>query len=293
MNLEAIRSFLHVVETGSFSLAASRVGVMQSTISGRILALENDLGSALFTRGRGGAELTPAGHDFRAYAEQIVQTWDNARQQITLPPGYTNIFRFGGPVGLHDQVLIGWVQWMKEHAPGIALQLEAGRSDMMIEALSARMMDAAFMYLPRQRPGLTIENFSQEDLILVAHPELLCSWQDNFVFVDWGHEFRTAYGQAFPESHSPTISVGLGALGLQYVLALKGAAYLPRRLVAPLLAEGRLRHFEDLPTFRHPVYLVYPTQAREPDLLVLALTGLRKVAADLGSTKAESGSARA
>ena len=62
MNLDAIRSFLHVSETGSFSVAAQRLGVMQSTISGRIQALEEELGCLLFSRGRGGAELTPAGY---------------------------------------------------------------------------------------------------------------------------------------------------------------------------------------------------------------------------------------
>lgn len=281
MNLDAIRSFLDVAETGSFSLAASRLKVMQSTISGRIQTLEQEMGCMLFTRGRGGAELTPAGQDFRAYAEKIAQTWDQARQQIALPPGYTGLFRLGGPVALQDRLSIAWVSWMKQNAPGIALQLEAGYSDVLTEGVASGMMDAAIMYLPRQRSGLMVETLLQEDLVLVQHVELSGSWQEHFVFVDWGPEFRAGFSQAFPGVSAPTLSVGLGALGLQYVLALKGAAYLPRGLVSPLLDEGKLRVVSGVPLFRRPVYIVYPTRSRDPELLEKALAGLRCLAADL------------
>jgi DNA-binding transcriptional LysR family regulator len=281
MNLDAIRSFLHVADTGSFSVAASRLKVMQSTISGRIQTLEEGLGCLLFHRGRGGAELTPAGQDFRPHAEKIVQTWDQARQQVALPPGYRGVFRLGGPVALLDRLNVAWVLWMKRHAPGIALQLEAGPSDVLCDSLAARMIDVGIMYLPRQRPGLAIEEFRQEDLILVRHPNLAGPWRENVVFVDWGHEFREGYSLAFPEIAAPVLSVGLGALGLHYVLALQAAAYLPAGLVAPLIAEGRLVRIEEAPVFRRPIYLAYAAQSRDPALLTLALNGLRAVAADL------------
>jgi len=278
MNLDAIRSFLHVSETGSFSVAAQRLGVMQSTISGRIQALEEELGCLLFSRGRGGAELTPAGYDFRVHAEQIVQSWDQSRHQIALPEGYKATFRFGGPVSLQDELNLAWVLWMKKHAAHVALQLEAGTSDALIESLSARRLDAAIMYLPRQRPSLIVEELLKEKLVLVRHPELTGHWQDAFVMVHWGHEFRVEFARAFPKVPTPTVSVGLGALGLQYVLALKGAAYLPLSLAGPLLADHRLEQVDDAPVFQRPVYLVYPTQKRDAELLDLALSGLRKVA---------------
>jgi DNA-binding transcriptional LysR family regulator len=285
MQLDSIRSFIHVAETGSFSLAAQRLKVMQSTISGRIQALEEELGCVLFRRGRSGAELTPAGRDFRAHAEQIVQSWDRARHHVALPEGFTSIFRFGGPVALQDELNVAWVLWMKENAPSVALQLEAGYSDVLIEALASRMMDAAVMYLPRQRPGLVVEELLWEDLILVRHPEFSRPWQENFVAVNWGHEFAADFIQTFPEMPPPSLSVGLGALGLQYLLALKGAAFLPLSLTRPLLADGRLRRVEGVQAFKRPVYLVFPAQPNDPDLLSLALGGLRTVVAQLEARK--------
>lgn len=285
MQLDSIRSFLHVAETGSFSVAAQRLKVMQSTITGRIQALEKELGCVLFRRGRSGAELTPAGRDFRIHAEQIVQSWDRARHHTALPEGFTSTFRFGGPVSLQDELNIAWVLWMKKNVPFVALQMEAGYSDVLTEAIASHMMDAAVMYLPRQRPGLTIEELLREDLVLVRHPELAGSWQENFIAVNWGYEFGAEFIQAFPQTPPPSLTVGLGALGLQYLLALNGAAYLPLSLTRPLLADGRLKPVEDAPVFKRPVYLVYSAQPHDPGLLSMALDGLRAVAAELQEQK--------
>lgn len=282
MNLDTIRSFLHVAESGSFSVAATWMGVMQSTISGRIQALEEELGCILFNRGRTGAELTAQGREFRAYAEKMVQAWDQARQQIALPAGHTGIFRFGGPVAIHDRLIIAWTLWMKETLPGIALQIEASSSDALTEGLSSGLLDAALMYLPRQRPGLAVRELLREDLVLVQHAQAPGRWQDHFVFIDWGPEFRAGFGQAFPGSPPRAISVGLGALGLQYVLALKGAAYLPAGAVETLVAERRLHRVAGAPVYNRPVYLVHPVRGRDPELLDTAIEGLRRQARALG-----------
>jgi DNA-binding transcriptional LysR family regulator len=279
MNLECVRSFMHVVETGSFSLAAARLSVMQSTISGRIRSLENELGQTLFSRGRGGAELTRAGHEFRQHAEIIIRSWEQARHRVALPAGYRGVFRLGGPVGLQDRLDVRWVLWMKEHAPGIALHLDAGYSDLLTDRLVAGTLDAAVMYLPRQRSSLNIEELRKEDLILVAHAAQKEHWSSNYVAVDWGHEFSASFSSSFPDLAAPTLTVGLGTLGLQYVMTLQGAAYLPLSLVHPLIVEGKLSEVAGAPVFRRPVYLVHPTESREPELLALALAGLRHVAA--------------
>ncbi len=230
-----------------------------------------------------GAELTPAGHDFRPLAERILQTWDQARHQVALPDGFTATFRFGGPVALQDQLNVAWVLWMKEHAPTVALQLEAGYSDTLTDRILAGTMDATTLYLPRQRPGLVVEELLIEKLVLVRHPRMEGAWQDHFVMVNWGQDFGREFVEAFSDAPIPTISVGLGALGLQYVLALRGAAYLPRSLVGSMLAERRLCPVEGAPVFERPVYLVYPAFSRDPELQSLALGGVRGVAATLSS----------
>jgi DNA-binding transcriptional LysR family regulator len=61
VELRQLEHFLAVVEEGSFTRAAARVFMGQSSLSASLLTLERELGTELFIRGRRGAELTDAG----------------------------------------------------------------------------------------------------------------------------------------------------------------------------------------------------------------------------------------
>ena len=53
MTRAEIQAFLAVVECGSFSSAADNLFLSQSTLSGRIQTLEQELNMTLFRRGKG------------------------------------------------------------------------------------------------------------------------------------------------------------------------------------------------------------------------------------------------
>ena len=61
MELRQLEYFLAVVEEGSFTAAAARLYMVQSSLSASLLSLERELGTELFIRGRRGTELTDAG----------------------------------------------------------------------------------------------------------------------------------------------------------------------------------------------------------------------------------------
>jgi DNA-binding transcriptional LysR family regulator len=69
-----------------------------------------------------------------------------------------------------------------------------------------------------------------------------------------------------------------GSLGLKYALENRGSGYFPRRLVAPYLADKRLKLIADAPVFSYPAYAVYPADG-SLDSLDLILTNMRHVAA--------------
>lgn len=72
MNIDtiAIQCFLAVADTGSVTKAAARVGRTQSAVSQQLAKLENQLGKALFVRGKV-LTLTRDGEVFQGYARQI------------------------------------------------------------------------------------------------------------------------------------------------------------------------------------------------------------------------------
>ena len=281
MDLDRLRSFLQIVETRSFSLAAAAMHVTQSTVSGRIRALETELGQVLFDRNRAGAELTAAGLALQPHARRIVQTWEQARQQVALPPGFHTIFRLGGPVALWDGVISRWVAWMRAHAHGVALHLEGSYSDVLFDQISAGLLDAGVMYLPRQRADIVVEALLPEELVLVRHAGMTAPWQSNYVLIDWGEEFAMAHTQAFPDIQPPAVTAGLGVLGINYILDLEASGYVPLRAALEPIRQGRLVLVENAPRFTRTIYVAYPAQPRNAALLSLALGGLRLACRDL------------
>lgn len=279
MNIELARTFLEIVETRNFNKAAERLSVTQSTISMRVRALEEELGRPLFVRGKTGAELTAAGHQFRRYASNLVRIWQQAQQELALPPGYRTVLNVGGQFSLWDRLLLKWIPWMRDACTDVAIRAEVGLSDGLMRQLSEGLLDVGVMYSPQSRPGLLIEKLLEEKLVLVStRSPAGDDWVRDYLFVDWGPEFRAAHGQAFPDMQTPAVAVGLGALGLQHILANGGSGYFPMRVVRPLLADGRLHQVAGAPEFRRPAFLVYAGQEDQPEHLRKALQGMRYVA---------------
>ncbi|OIR08042.1 HTH-type transcriptional regulator CysL [mine drainage metagenome] len=280
MNIDLAKTFLEIAETGNFNKAAERLNVTQSTVSMRIKALEDELGRPLFARSKAGTELTAAGTQFRRYATTMVRVWEQARQELALPPGFRSVLTVGGQFSLWDRMLLRWVPWMREAKPDVALRVEVGLSDGLMRQLSEGLLDIGVMYSPQSRPGLVMEKLLEERLVLVSTtPRVMGQWDGGYVFVDWGPEFRAAHSQNFPDLSTPAVSVGLGALGLQHILANGGFGYYPMRVARPYLAAGRLHLVADAPDFRRPAYMVYPAADDQSEDLRIAVRGLRHVAA--------------
>lgn len=72
MNLKDLAYFVALVEEGSFTKAAARMGVSQPTLSTQVKRLEQDLGASLVERSTQKLILTPAGKEVAKRAEDIV-----------------------------------------------------------------------------------------------------------------------------------------------------------------------------------------------------------------------------
>jgi len=80
--LSAIRAFVIVAETGSFSAAARNTGSTQATISKRVAALEEHLGVKLIIRSSREQSLTEAGQDYLRQCAPILDALDEAESNI-------------------------------------------------------------------------------------------------------------------------------------------------------------------------------------------------------------------
>lgn len=86
MDIEELRTFVEVADSGGVSPAARRLGVSKSIVSRRLLRLEAELGVQLLARSTRGAALTEAGLTFRDHAARACAEIDAAKETI-LPAG--------------------------------------------------------------------------------------------------------------------------------------------------------------------------------------------------------------
>ncbi|MCC9311246.1 LysR family transcriptional regulator [Kitasatospora sp. RB6PN24] len=82
MDLEAVRTFVAVVEAGQFQKAAIDLSVTQQAVSKRIATLERDLCVRLFTRTQRGAELTIDGQAFLPRARELLRVAERALASV-------------------------------------------------------------------------------------------------------------------------------------------------------------------------------------------------------------------
>lgn len=281
MNLEHIRTFLEVAATGNFNRAAANLNVTQSTVSARIKSLEDRLGLVLFARSHTGAALTAPGRRLQRYALNMQRLWRQAQQEVVLPKGFRSLIGLGTQVSLWERLILKWIPWMRERAPDVAVRLEADYSTSLMRQLTDGLLDIGVMYQPRQTAGFVVEELLEEALMLVATGPRAASpaWRDDYVYVDWGDVFRARHAEAFPDMETPAVSVGLGALGLEYILENGGSGYFPVRMVGSDLDAGRLFRVDGAPVIRRPAYLVYAAKPVDPEPLALALSGLHEIAA--------------
>jgi DNA-binding transcriptional LysR family regulator len=85
LEIEDLRTFVEIADTGGVSAAARRLGVSKSIVSRRLTRLEADLGVQLLARNTHGASLTEAGTTFRDHAARVCAEIDVARD--TVSPG--------------------------------------------------------------------------------------------------------------------------------------------------------------------------------------------------------------
>lgn len=276
MDTEFARTFLAVVAAGNFVGAAQRLHVTQSTVSTRIQTLERQLGTPLLRRGRGGAELTPAGQRFLRHAKSLVRTIEQARHDVGLPEGYSGTLTLRGRIALWDGLLPQWSEWMRNERPQVALRMEIGFEEDIMQGLIQGDIDIGLMYTPENRPGLGIEYLFDERLQLVTTEENSEWLTERYVHIDWGPEFESQFTTHYPDAQPPALLANVGWLGIQQLLHSGGSGFFPLRMTEPLIAQGRLRAVAGSPTFSLPVYLVYPLE-RQDETMTTALHGLRRL----------------
>jgi DNA-binding transcriptional LysR family regulator len=278
MDISLARTFLAIVDTGSFVDAANKVHVTQSTISARIKSLEDLLGKPLFERSKAGAVLTPAGEQFQKHAVAFLRIWQHARLEVGLADEHSDHLAIGAQISLWEGFLLRWVSWIRAQYPEIAVTSTMGFSALLMDRISEGTLDIAIVYRPSHRPGLVVEHLFDEELVLLTSGDPSKKRPEkDYVFVNWGPEFVGDHAESYPELSHTGLHLDLGSIAVNYLLENKASGYFPRRIARPYLKDGSLAIVKRARKFVYPAYAVYPEERNEEAYNPL-LEGLREIA---------------
>lgn len=261
MNLDELRTFLDVVETGSLVTAARRLNVTPSTVTARINGLEEELGQKLLHRNKSGAELTSPGFKFKRYAEVMVQLWAQARTEVSLPRGFESVCNVGLEFDLWQGVGQAFLDHVREHAPGVALAFWPGEQRMIDRWLEIGLVDIAFCYAPQAGDKFASRVLFDDELVMVSRdPGAEPTPDSSYVYVDHGEAFRRQHAAAFPGDVTSALTIASSDWAVDRLMRRGGSGYLPRRHVAVLLQAGQLHVVGHAPSFTRRVYVVESAQ---------------------------------
>lgn len=231
-----LKSFIAVVESGSFTRAGERVHLSQSTVSQQLRRLEEQLGCELLERGGRYVVTTEDGERLLGYARRLLGLMDETVDQLRGGQAQGEL-RIGVPEDFAaGQLTPLLAEFAREH-PAIRLEVTSGLSNTLWQEFCAGDYDLALL---KQRPGhaparaawpeplswfdsLAAPTYERDPLPLVVFPSGGL-YRDEMIHAleSAGRRWRIAYSSASLAGVRAAVADGLGISILPSRLALPG-----------------------------------------------------------------------
>ncbi len=253
MLLAQVEGFVEIARSGNLSRAALTLHVTQPALTARIHGLEDEVGTALFTRGRRGMELTEAGRAFLPYAERALAALRDGTDLLAdLGRGSVGELVIGAAPAVSTYVLPAVLVRFVARLPQVRLVVRTGHSE---EILDMAVRGDIQVGLVRELRHPLIESLPwyDDELVLVAQPghpfsavpaiALQRITEDRLILFDRTSSYYDLTNTLFRQAGV----VPRGVMELDNIDAAKemvfqglGVAFLPRTAILGELASGHL-----------------------------------------------------
>jgi DNA-binding transcriptional LysR family regulator len=144
LDLELLKSFVSVVDSGGFTRAGERVHRTQSTVSQQIKRLEEDVGQLLLIRN--GKDVTPteAGERLLSYARRLLSLAEEARDVVGRP-GHQGAIKLGIPEDFAAYRLAKLLAAFSRSHPQLRMDVRADQSAYLRRDLERGELDLALL----------------------------------------------------------------------------------------------------------------------------------------------------
>ncbi|MDQ8727615.1 LysR family transcriptional regulator [Bradyrhizobium sp. LHD-71] len=168
--LSALRLFARAARVGNFSSAGRELGLSQPTASRLIAALEEEVGTTLFSRTTRAVTLTDAGTTYLMRVEAILAALDEADHEARGTGELRGSLRVGTPISFGLREIVPRLPaFMKQHP---ALKIELRPTDRYPD-LVTEGLDVSFQFGPLPDSSATARKIIHQPRILTASPDYL------------------------------------------------------------------------------------------------------------------------
>lgn len=171
MNIRQLRYFLAVAQELNFTRAAERVGIAQPALSQQIIALEQELGTALFIRDNRRVALSPAGEILVDHAHRVLNAATAAVDAVQLVErGAHASLSVGAVYSSLYSFLPDVVRTFAVDHPTVELHLQEMTIKQQVHALAEGAIEVGLLRGPVHHRDLRTKILYHEPLVL-AYPE--------------------------------------------------------------------------------------------------------------------------
>jgi DNA-binding transcriptional LysR family regulator len=142
LDFQALRTFVSVVDQGSFAAAASRVFRTQAAVTKRIQRLEVQIGRPLFRKVGRAKQLTDDGVTLLDYARRMLALHDEACSSL-VGTRVVGEIRLGAPDDASESILPGLLRRFTIMFPDVRVVIHIARSAFLMESLKQGEIDMA------------------------------------------------------------------------------------------------------------------------------------------------------
>lgn len=171
MEIRHLITFMSIVEIGSYTGAASKLGYTQSTITSHIQAIEEEIGGELFTYVKRNLQLTHIGRELIPLAEELLSTHEQIKNMRSSKE-VKGVLRVAAPESLTISRLGPIIREFSLKYPHVKIVLTNGTCGQNQIDLISGKVDVAFMVYPELKLEKCLHySLFEEKIVLVSSNE--------------------------------------------------------------------------------------------------------------------------
>lgn len=262
MNLNQISAFLTIIETNSFTKAADKLYISQSTLSDRLSALEEELGTRLIQRRSGNKklELTEKGIGFLDYAARYIEL-DNEINDWKQAPLLPHL-KIGAAQSVNAYLFRGLYRSYLAESYQIHVSSHWNRT--IYSMVNSFDIDIGIVSKPYQSKQVITKKLINESLLIIydsrfaSYHKLDELKRSDQIYIGWGPDYKDWYHRQWDRKIPARITLDSPELLMDYLESEDTWAIVPLCVYQDIIRKNdHIKTVSSESDIHRTLYLIY------------------------------------